>query len=65
MGQISLAWMLCKKPYLVPIPGSRKVERLRENFAAGEITLTPEEITAIDAKLNTMDFAVFGGHSGK
>lgn len=65
MGQLSLAWMLCKKPYIVPIPGSRKVERLRENFAAGEIVLTPEEITAIDAKLDTMDFAVFGGYSGK
>ena len=65
MGQLSLAWMLCKKPYIVPIPGSRKVERLRENFAAGEIVLTPEEIAAIDAKLDTMDFAVFGGHSGK
>ena len=65
MGQISLAWMLCKKPYIVPIPGSRKPERLRENFAAGEITLTPEEVTAIDTRLDTMDFAVFGGHSGK
>ena len=30
-AQISLAWMLCKKPYIVPIPGSRKVERMREN----------------------------------
>ena len=28
-GQISLAWMLCKKPWIVPIPGSRKVERMR------------------------------------
>ena len=65
MGQISLAWMLCKKPYIVPIPGARKPERLRENLAAGEIVLTPEEITAIDAKLGTMDFAVFSGHSGK
>lgn len=65
MGQIALAWMLCKKPYIVPIPGSRKVERLRENFAAGEIVLTPAEVAAMDAKLNTMDLAVFGGHSGK
>ena len=65
MGQISLSWMFCKKPYIVLIPGSRKLDRLRENFAAGEIVLTPEEINAIDAKLDTMDFAVFGGHSGK
>ncbi len=65
MGQLSLAWMLCKKPYIVPIPGSRKLERMRKNFAAGDVNLTPEEIDAIDAKLDTMDFAVFGGHSGK
>lgn len=65
MGQLSLAWMLCKKPYIVPIPGSRKLERLRENFEAGRIRLTPEEVARIDAKLDTMDFAVFGGHSAK
>ena len=63
MGQLSLAWMLCKKPYLVPIPGSRKPERLRENFEAGNIVLTQEEIRAIDSKLETMQFEVFGGHS--
>lgn len=65
MGQLSLAWMLCKKPYLVPIPGSRKPERLRENFEAGNIVLTQEEIRAIDSKLETMQFEVFGGHSTK
>lgn len=60
-AQISLAWMICKKPYIVPIPGSRKLSRLEENFTAGEIYLSPEEITDIDAKLDTMDFEVFGG----
>lgn len=65
MGQLSLAWMLCKKPYIVPIPGSRKVERLRENFEAGDLILTSEEIAQIDAKLDTMEFDVFGGHTGK
>ncbi|WP_303002199.1 aldo/keto reductase [Dialister invisus] len=65
MGQLSLAWMLCKKPYIVPIPGSRKPERLRENFEAGNIVLTQDEIAAIDAKLDTMQFDVFGGHSSK
>lgn len=34
MGQLSLAWMINKKPYVVPIPGSRKPERLKENFEA-------------------------------
>lgn len=65
MGQISLAWMLCKKPYIVAIPGSRKPERLRENFEAGNIILAPEEISMIDSKLETMQFEVFGGHSAK
>lgn len=65
MGQLSLAWMINKKPYIVPIPGSRKPERLKENLAAGNIHMTAEEIAMIDAKLDTMEFAVFGGHSGK
>ena len=63
MGQLSLAWMLCKKPYIVPIPGSRKPERRRENFEAGNIVLTQEEISMIDSRLETMQFEVFGGHN--
>lgn len=65
MAQLSLAWMLCKKPYIVPIPGSRKLERLKANFAAGDIVVTPAEIAAIDAKLDAMKLAVFGGHAAK
>lgn len=65
MGQLSLAWMINKKPYIVPIPGSRKIERLKENFEAGNIVLTNNEIAVIDSKLDTMDFEVFGGHSSK
>lgn len=65
MGQLSLAWMINKKPYIVPIPGSRKPERLKENLEAGEFFLTKEEVAEIDAKLNTMEFDVFGGHSTK
>ena len=64
-AQISLAWMICKKLYIIPIPGSRKPERLRENLAAGEITLTAAEIADIDCRLDDMEFDVFGGHSGK
>ena len=61
-AQISLAWMLCKKPYIVPIPGSRKTERIKENGAAADIELTAEEVKAIDAKLDGMELsAVFGG----
>ncbi len=61
-AQISLAWMLCKKPYIVPIPGSRKAERIRENLGAAEITLTADEVMSIDKKLDHMEMsAVFGG----
>lgn len=61
-GQISLAWMLCKKPFIIPIPGSRKPERLKENFEAANIYLSQEEIVAIDEKLDSMKLLVFGGH---
>lgn len=61
-AQISLAWMICKKPYIVPIPGSRKPERIRENAGAADIGLTKEEVAAIDEKLDGMEMsAVFGG----
>lgn len=65
MSQLSLAWMISKKSYLVPIPGSRKTERIRENLRAGDIVLSREEVEWIDQKLNNMDFDVFGGHRGK
>lgn len=61
-GQISLAWMLCKKPYLVPIPGTRKSDRLRENAGAADIRLTAEEVEALDQQLEAMKMSdVFGG----
>jgi len=57
--------MICKKPFIIPIPGSRKLSRLKENFEAGNIQLTPEEIAGIDKKLDGMHFEVFGGHAAK
>ncbi len=61
-AQISLAWMLCKKPYIVPIPGTRKPERMRENAGASEIGLTAAEVFALDNALDHMEMsAVFGG----
>ena len=65
-AQISLAWMLCKKPYIVPIPGSRKVERMRENAGAAEVVLSPAEVEALDKALDTIPVsAVFGGTAVK
>ncbi len=61
-AQLSLAWMLCKKPYLIPIPGSRKPERLAEDFGAADVLLSAGDIARIDAALDTMHFTVFGGH---
>lgn len=64
-AQISLAWMLCKKPWIVPIPGSRKPERLRENLEAARVELSAEEVARIDRALDGMDLAVFGGHASR
>ena len=61
-AQISLAWMLVKKPYIIPIPGSRKVSRIKENFQAGDVQLTTSEAADLDALLDGMKFDVFGGH---
>ena len=61
-AQISMAWMLCKKPYIVPIPGTRKIERMEENAKAADILLTKEQVDALDQSLGEMDMSeVFGG----
>ncbi len=60
-AQISLAWMLCKKPWIVPIPGTRQPERMKENAGAANVALSAQEVTALDAALDGMDMsAVFG-----
>ena len=61
-AQISLAWMIDRAEHIVPIPGSRKLERMRENLAAADVNLTLDEISAIDKALDSMEMsAVFGG----
>lgn len=61
-AQISLAWMMCKKPYIVPIPGTRKLDSLIENAGSADIILTSDEVSAIDNKLDNINMsAVFGG----
>lgn len=53
-AQIALAYMMCKEVPIVPIPGSRKEERIRENAGAGDITLTKEELAQLDRVLEQM-----------
>lgn len=51
-AQISLAWLMGKKPWIVPIPGTRKLERMIENGGAAEVHLTAAEIAEIDRALD-------------
>lgn len=46
-AQIALAWLLAQKPWIVPIPGSRKLERLDENLGAAKIELTSTDLSEI------------------
>ena len=48
-AQIALAWLLARKPWIVPIPGTRRLSRLDENLKAEEIPLTPEDLREIEA----------------
>lgn len=48
-AQIALAWVLARKPWIVPIPGTTKLNRLEENLGAVNVELTPEDLREIDA----------------
>jgi aryl-alcohol dehydrogenase-like predicted oxidoreductase len=50
-AQIALAWVLAQKPWIVPIPGTRKRERLRENLAAVDVQLSADELCRLDEAL--------------
>lgn len=61
-AQISLAWMMAKRPWIVPIPGSRKLCRVKENFGAADVALEANDMAVIDHALDTMEMSnVFGG----
>jgi aryl-alcohol dehydrogenase-like predicted oxidoreductase len=51
-GQIALAWLLAQKPWIVPIPGSRKLERLDENIGSTAIELLPDDLQEIEVALS-------------
>src|SRR5215203_3430001 len=48
-GQIALAWLLAQKPWIVPIPGTRKLHRLEENIGAADVELSGDELAEIEA----------------
>ena len=53
-AQIALAWLLAQRPWIVPIPGTRKLSRLEENIGAAAVELTPDDLREIDAAASTI-----------
>jgi len=54
-AQIALAWILAQKSWIVPIPGTTKLERFKENIGAVDVNLTPADLTQIDEALSKID----------
>ena len=50
-AQIALAWLLAQKPWIVPIPGSRKLERLEENIGAATVQLTAKDLSELETAM--------------
>ena len=51
-AQIALAWLLARKPWIVPIPGTTKLHRLQENLGAADLELTQDDLSAIEAAVS-------------
>jgi aryl-alcohol dehydrogenase-like predicted oxidoreductase len=49
VGQVALAWLLAQQPWIVPIPGTRRLERLDENLGSANLDLTPEDLGELDS----------------
>ena len=54
-AQIALAWLLAQRPWIVPIPGTRKLHRLEENLAAADVELSADELTEIEDAASKID----------
>ncbi|MGN6801238.1 MAG: aldo/keto reductase [Ginsengibacter sp.] len=54
-AQIALAWLLAQKPWIVPIPGTTKLNRLQENLGATEIRLSPDELKQINEAVSRIE----------
>jgi aryl-alcohol dehydrogenase-like predicted oxidoreductase len=54
-AQIALAWLIARKPWIVPIPGTTKLHRLEENAGAANINLSAEDMQEIEVMLGSVD----------
>jgi aryl-alcohol dehydrogenase-like predicted oxidoreductase len=59
-SQIALAWVMARKPFIVPIPGTRNIDHLRENLGAIDVRLTPDDVSELEA-----EFAKLTVHGGR
>ena len=66
-AQIALAWLLAQKPWIVPIPGTRKLERLEENIGAATVDLTADDLREIESAASkiTVQGARYPEHLGQ
>lgn len=56
-GQIALAWLLAKKPWIVPIPGTTKLSRLEENLGAAQVELMPDDMRSLEEASSAIKLA--------
>ncbi len=56
-AQLALAWLLAQKPWIVPIPGTRHLDRLKENIASAEVTLSAADLSEIENVIAETGFA--------
>lgn len=56
-GQIALAWLLARRPWIVPIPGTRRLERVRENAASTSVGLSADETARLDRLIDKVGVA--------
>jgi aryl-alcohol dehydrogenase-like predicted oxidoreductase len=53
---VALAWLLAKGPSIVPIFGTRRLDRVKENLGAADVSLSDEDIAPIEARLARIEF---------
>ena len=54
-AQVALAWVMAQKPWIVPIPGTTKMERMKENTKAADLSLSTDELRAITEGANQIE----------